>query len=85
MNTANIGVTDPDAGDTVTYAMDCGTYDSYFTMDSTTAIVSYAQDYDLDTGSVPTEVTCSITATDSAGFNGNAFYLMSSDDCTRFR
>ena len=72
IGTPTFGVTDPDAGDTSTYTMDCGTSTGYFFLDSATSQVSFQSDYDLDTGTLPTSVTCTVTVTDSGGLTDTA-------------
>ena len=64
-------IIDPD-DNSWSLSLDCGTYDSYFTMDSSTGVVTYSQDYDLDTTSLPTSHFCKVTAEDSAANTGIA-------------
>lgn len=72
IGTPDFGVTDPDAGDTATYTMDCGTDTGYFLLDTATREVSFQSDFDLDTGSLPTTVSCTVTVTDSSGLTDTA-------------
>ena len=72
IGTPPFGITDPDSGDTKSLTIDCGTHTGYFTMDTSSGQVSYQSDYDLDTGSLPSTVTCTVTVTDSGGLNDTA-------------
>ena len=54
-----------------TFTLDCGSYSSYFDMDATTGVVTYAQEYDLDETSLPTSHFCTVKAEDSATNTGN--------------
>lgn len=63
-------VEDPDvayAGDTFSFSKDCGADDSRVSMTASTGQFSFNSDYDLDDSSNPTEFTCIVTVTDSAG------------------
>lgn len=60
-------VADDDAGDTSTFTLDCSTSTGYFAMNTSTGIISYSTDYDVDDGVRPTSVNCNVTVTDSTG------------------
>lgn len=66
-------ITDQDTGDTKTFSFDCGTITltGYFIIDTSTGIMSFSTDYDVDV-SQPTSVSCTITVTDSGGLTGTA-------------
>ncbi|KAJ8317677.1 hypothetical protein KUTeg_005581 [Tegillarca granosa] len=68
-------VTDHDTVDTVAYSMDCGAYQAYFTMNPTTGNVTMGAGYDLDTGTNPSSVSCSVVVTDGE-FNDTATLLI---------
>lgn len=53
-------VTDPDTGATQKFSIDC----PEFNMDSTTAAVTLAANYDLDISGVASQVTCNVSVTD---------------------
>ncbi|WAR14433.1 FAT4-like protein [Mya arenaria] len=65
IGTPSFGVTDPDSGETARLTMNCGTETGYFHMDPISGQVSYQSDYDLDLGTLPTTVSCTVTVTDS--------------------
>lgn len=69
IQSSGYSVIDPDSGDTKTFTMNCGAYDTYFTVDSTTGIASFAGPYDVDDGSRPTTVPCTVTVTDNGGLS----------------
>ncbi|KAL4223577.1 Protocadherin Fat 4 [Mactra antiquata] len=71
----SIGVIDVDAGDTLTYTRDCGTYDSYITIDSSDATLDFAVEYDLDdlTLALPTFINCTVYVHDSGMLNDSTF------------
>ncbi|XP_053375293.1 protocadherin Fat 4-like [Mercenaria mercenaria] len=75
-NDPGIGLAvDPDAGDTLTYSRDCGTtYDSYITINPTSGLLSFAQEYDLDNAalSLATSLHCTVYVTDAGGLNDSA-------------
>jgi VCBS repeat-containing protein len=71
IGTPPFGITDVDTGDTKTLTNDCGAHTGYFLMASS-GQVSYQSDYDLDSGSLPTSVTCTVTVTDSGGLTDTA-------------
>lgn len=60
-------ITDPDAGDTKTLTLNCGSLTGYFMMNTTTGQISYQSNYDLDTGILATTVNCTVKVTDSGG------------------
>ena len=60
-------VRDPDAGDTTTYSLDCGTETYRFSIASGTGEISFNGEYDLDDGVSPTSIDCNITVTDNGG------------------
>ncbi|XP_056008142.1 cadherin-23-like [Ostrea edulis] len=53
-------VTDPDAGASQSYSIDCST----FLMNSNTGVVTFSHDYDLDKTGTASSVTCTVTVTD---------------------
>lgn len=67
-----IATTDPDSGDTTTFTLYCGSLTGYFMMNKSTGQVSYQSDYDLDTGSLPTSVNCTVKVTDIGGLTATA-------------
>ena len=71
IGTPSVTLHDDDAGDTFTYTMDCGTNNGRLVMDPA-GQVTFREDYDLDTGSLPTSVSCSFTVRDSYGLNDTA-------------
>lgn len=62
---------DPDSGsgDTKTYSLDCGNETNRFSISSTTGVISFKGDYNLDDGVSPEEVNCTVTVTDAAGLS----------------
>lgn len=60
-------IRDPDAGDTHTFSIDCGTNTSRILIHRTTGRISFNGDYDLDTEGTPTDFQCSINITDYDG------------------
>ncbi|KAL4229500.1 hypothetical protein ACF0H5_012540 [Mactra antiquata] len=79
IGTPSFGITDPDSGDSYTLALDCGTETGYFSMNSSTGAVSFQSNYDLDTGSLPTTVSCTVTVTDAAGLVDTASLTINID------
>ncbi|KAJ8317681.1 hypothetical protein KUTeg_005585 [Tegillarca granosa] len=75
----NLGVTDPDNGDTQMYSMDCGSYQAYLTMDSTTGNVSFGAGYDLDTGVNPSTFSCNVNVSDGE-FTDTAVLVVTIND-----
>ncbi|KAL3874383.1 hypothetical protein ACJMK2_037409, partial [Sinanodonta woodiana] len=67
-----LSVSDTDVGDSVSYSMDCGSNSGYMTMASSTGLLTYAINYDLDKSGLPTAITCIVTATDSGGLTATA-------------
>ncbi|KAH3750872.1 hypothetical protein DPMN_185408 [Dreissena polymorpha] len=61
IGTPPFGLADPDAGDSVTLTLDCGSQTAYFYMHSTSGQISYQSSYDLDSGSLPSAVTCNLS------------------------
>lgn len=53
-------VTDPDAGATKTFSIDCPS----FVMDSNSGVVTFSHDYDLDVAGTASSVSCSVTVSD---------------------
>ncbi|KAL4229501.1 hypothetical protein ACF0H5_012541 [Mactra antiquata] len=80
IGTPSFGISDPDSGDSYTLTLDCGTETGYFSMLGTTGEVSFQSNYDLDTGSVPTSVSCTVNVTDAAGLVDTAALTISIDD-----
>lgn len=72
IGTPNFGIMDQDSGDTAVLTNDCGSETGYFFMDSATGEVSFQSNYDLDTASLPTTVSCTVTVTDSANLYDTA-------------
>lgn len=64
-----ISAIDPDIPDPLNYIMDCGAYNSYFALVSTT--LTHPQPYDLDNSSLdlPTLVTCIVNVLDTQNSN----------------
>jgi hypothetical protein len=61
-------VDDPDNNDVQTYTMDCGTRQTYFSLDESTGIITQTREYDLDIDKKEFEnATCTVTATDKGG------------------
>ncbi|KAL3874378.1 hypothetical protein ACJMK2_037404 [Sinanodonta woodiana] len=67
-----LSVRDTDVGDSVSYSMNCGSNSGYMTMASSTGLLTYAINYDLDKPGLPTAITCIVTATDSGGLTATA-------------
>ncbi|KAL3872815.1 hypothetical protein ACJMK2_036014 [Sinanodonta woodiana] len=67
-----LSVIDTDIGDTVSYSMNCGSNSGYMTMASSTGLLTYAINYDLDKPGLPTAITCIVTARDSGGLTATA-------------
>ncbi|KAL3874390.1 hypothetical protein ACJMK2_037416, partial [Sinanodonta woodiana] len=67
-----LSVSDTDVGDSVSYSMDCGSNSGYMTIASSTGLLTYAINYDLDKPGLPTAITCIVTATDSGGLTATA-------------
>ncbi|KAL3847207.1 hypothetical protein ACJMK2_018129 [Sinanodonta woodiana] len=67
-----LSVRDTDVGDSVSYSMNCGSNSGYMTMASSTGILTYAINCDLDKPGLPTAITCIVTATDSGGLTATA-------------
>ena len=67
-------VVDEDTNETHTYSLDCenGAQTHRFYLNTTTAEMTFAGDYDLDTGTTPDEVSCVITVTDKYGLTDAA-------------
>ncbi|XP_052820083.1 protocadherin beta-2-like [Mya arenaria] len=72
IGTPSFDVTDPDSGETARLTMDCGTETGYFHMDHTSGQVTFQSDYDLDLGTLPTTVSCTVTVTDSGSLTDTA-------------
>nr|XP_022309583.1 protocadherin Fat 4-like [Crassostrea virginica] len=53
-------VTDPDAGETLSYSIDCPA----FIMNSASGVVTLSHDYDLDVAGTANTVTCTVTVSD---------------------
>jgi hypothetical protein len=60
VGTPAFDVTDPDAGATQTYGINC----PEFNINSNTAAVTLATDYDLDVSGSSSVITCNVTVTD---------------------
>lgn len=72
IGTPSFGITDPDAGDTTTLTLDCGSETGYFLADATSGEVTFQSDYDLDAGTLPSAVTCTVTVTDTGSLTDTA-------------
>ncbi|KAJ8317678.1 hypothetical protein KUTeg_005582 [Tegillarca granosa] len=57
-------VTDPDTTSTLAYTMDCGAYQVYFSINETSGNVTLGTGYDLDNGTNPSTVSCTVVVTD---------------------
>ncbi|XP_052820082.1 protocadherin gamma-B1-like [Mya arenaria] len=80
IGTPSFGVTDPDSGETARLTMNCGTETGYFHMDPISGQVSYQSDYDLDLGTLPTTVSCTVTVTDSGSLTDTADLTITIND-----
>ncbi|KAK3583305.1 hypothetical protein CHS0354_038915 [Potamilus streckersoni] len=67
-----LSVIDTDVGDSVSYSMNCGSNSGYMTMASSSGLLTYAINYDLDKPGLPTAITCIVTARDSGGLTATA-------------
>ncbi|KAL3874373.1 hypothetical protein ACJMK2_037399, partial [Sinanodonta woodiana] len=67
-----LSVRDTDVDDSVSYSMNCLSNSGYMTMDSSTGLLTYVINYDLDKPGLPTAITCIVTATDSGGLTATA-------------
>ncbi|XP_045205402.2 protocadherin Fat 3-like [Mercenaria mercenaria] len=72
IQTTGYEVTDEDASDTKAFTMDCGTATGFFSIDTSTGLLSYASDYDIDDGVRPSNASCVVTVTDSGGLSDTA-------------
>ncbi|KAJ8306744.1 hypothetical protein KUTeg_015785 [Tegillarca granosa] len=57
-------VTDPDAGEIHKFTMDCGSYQSFFTIDPSSGNITIGTGYDLDTGSYNSTINCTVVVND---------------------
>lgn len=68
--TTGFDATDEDSTDTKFFSLDCGTPNSgYFNINTSTGAITFASDYDVDTGVRPRSLICNVTVTDSGGLS----------------
>ena len=72
IQSTSLPVVDPDADDTTSFSLDCGTSSSYFTIVASTGVTSFTSDYDVDTETRPTGLTCVLSVLDSGGLSDTA-------------
>lgn len=76
-------VTDPDAGDTYTCAMDCGGSNGYFAM-NTACKVRVSSSYSLDAG-LSNTVTCTVTAVDKGAHTATTTLIINILDADNYK
>ncbi|XP_053400699.1 protocadherin Fat 3-like [Mercenaria mercenaria] len=67
LQSSGYDIIEEDNSDTKTFSIDCGTSTGYFSIDTTSGILSFGSNYDVDDGVRPTSVSCTVTVTDSGG------------------
>ncbi|KAL3888204.1 hypothetical protein ACJMK2_000580 [Sinanodonta woodiana] len=68
LNVSNL-VSDVDASETLVFGLDCGVYTDYFSMASSSGLLSFKGVYDLDTIGTPSDVRCNATVEDIGGLS----------------
>lgn len=77
---ANFIVTDPDAGDSLTYSITSGDPWNRFTINPTSGALQFAVRYDIDDGRMPEEVNLTITVTDNGGLSASTIIQVTFTD-----
>lgn len=80
IGTPNFNVDDDDASDTTEYTMNCGANTGYVSIGRTSGQVTFQSTYDLDTGSLPTIITCTVTVRDKGGLTDTATLIININD-----
>ena len=81
VGTPSMRCIDPDGGEsdvneTMTYRILEGSYFSYFSIDPSTAQVTFARDLDIDTKTLPVTVTLTLQCLDQKGASANADFTI---------
>ncbi|XP_033726664.1 protein dachsous-like [Pecten maximus] len=80
ITSADLIVTDPDIGDSLTYSIASGDPLEHFTIDATSGILTFAVRYDIDEGRMPAVVNLTIRVADKGGLSATAMIQVTLTD-----